>query len=155
MHGIRVRRGPTSRHPAGNRNRGFSLIELLLVLVILAVLAAVVIPKFTGRSEQAKVTAAQTDIANLEVAIDAFEIDNGRFPTAEEGIRILYERPSDLPSWRGPYLKRGIPVDPWQNEYVYLYPGRYNREGYDLYSLGPDLQEGTEDDVINWSLEER
>ena len=117
-------------------------------------LAALVVPKFAGRSQEARVTAARTDIHSLEVAIDAFEIDAGRFPTSEEGLRVLYERPANLDSWR-PYLKQGIPRDPWNNEYVYEYPGRYNREGYDLYSLGPDLQQGSEDDVMNWTLEDR
>ena len=81
-----------------DRRRGFSLIELLLVLVILATLAALVIPKFTGRSKQAKVTAAQTDIGRIEVALDAFEIDTGRYPTSQEGLRALLEQPSDTDS---------------------------------------------------------
>ena len=144
----------TCRNRGAVYQGGFSLIELLLVLVILAVLAAVVIPKFTGRSEQAKVNAAGSDIHAIELAMDAFEIDNGRFPTNDEGIRALYERPNDADSWHQ-YLKRGMPVDPWANDYIYVYPGRYNEEGYDLYSLGPDEQEGTEDDVINWSLDDR
>jgi general secretion pathway protein G len=131
------------------------MIELLLVLVILGVLAAIVVPKFAGRSEQAKVTAAKTDIGRLEVALDAFEIDNGRFPTSQEGLRVLFERPSDGQSWRGPYIKRGIPRDPWSNEYIYEYPGRYNENGYDLYSMGPDMRQGSEDDVTNWTVEDR
>lgn len=139
----------------GRRNRAFTLIELLLVLVILGVLAALVVPKFAGRSEQAKITAAKTDISRIEVALDAFEIDNSRFPTSQEGLRALYERPSNSETWKGPYLKRGVPKDPWQNEYIYEYPGRYNENGYDLYSMGPDLRQGSEDDVTNWSLEDR
>jgi general secretion pathway protein G len=151
----RPARGRTA-FPARRCGRGgFSLVELLLVLVILAVLAGIVVPKFTGRSEQAKVTAAQTDIGRLEVAFDAFEIDNGRYPTADEGVEALIERPSDSDTWRGPYLKRGMPRDPWGNEYVYEYPGRWNENGYDLYSLGPDGQDGTEDDIVNWSEEDR
>jgi general secretion pathway protein G len=134
---------------------GFTMIELLLVLVILGVLAAIVVPKFAGRSEQAKVTAAKTDIGRLEVALDAFEIDNGRFPTSQEGLRVLFERPSDAQAWRGPYIKRGIPRDPWNNEYIYEYPGRYNENSYDLYSMGPDMRQGSEDDVTNWTVEDR
>ena len=132
-------------------HRGFTLIELLLVLAILAVLAVVVVPKLTGRSKQAKETAAQTDVANLEVAIDAFEVDCARYPTTEESLGALVQQPSDLPEWRGPYLKRGMPKDPWQNLYVYRYPGQHNAGGYDLYSLGPDGQEGGGDDIDNWS----
>ncbi len=131
--------------------RGFTLVELLLVLVILASLAVIVVPKLTGRSEQARVTAAQTDIAHLETALDAFEVDNGRYPTTEEGIAALVEAPPDLDEWRGPYIKRGVPNDPWGTPYVYTYPGRYNTSGYDLYSMGPDGQEGGDDDIDNWS----
>ena len=131
--------------------KGFTLIELLLVLVILATLATVIVPKFTKRSEQAKITAAGTDISNMEVSLDAFEIDTGRYPTNNEGIKALIEEPSDAEGWKGPYLKRGVPKDPWGNEYSYKQPGQNNEYGYDLYSSGPDKQEGTEDDIINWS----
>lgn len=134
-----------------SRRGGFSLIELLLVLVILATLAALVVTKFAGRSKQAKVTAAQTEVSRLETALDAFEIDVGRYPTSQEGLRALYEQPSNAESWKGPYLKRGVPQDPWRNEYIYEYPGRYNQDGFDLHSLGPDCQDGTADDIKNWS----
>ncbi len=150
---MRAQRG--RRLPSRTACRAFSLIELLLVLVILSVLAALVVPKFTGRSEQAKVTAAQTDIGRLEVALDAFEIDNSRFPQSDEGLWALIEQPSDAEFWRGPYLKRGMPKDPWNNEYIYEYPGRYNENSYDLHSLGPDEQDGTEDDIANWSEDDR
>ncbi len=129
---------------------GFTLIELLLVLVILTVLAAVVVPKFTNRSEQARVTAARTDIANLEVALDAYEIDCGRFPSSEEGLAALVVQPGSARNWKGPYVKRGVPSDPWGNPYVYRYPGQHNPNGYDLHSTGPDGREGT-DDIDNWS----
>jgi general secretion pathway protein G len=127
------------------------LIELLLVMVILAVLAAVIVPKFTRRSEQARTTAARADIANLELALDSFEIDTGRYPTSSEGLQVLVEQPSDAKDWRGPYIKRGIPSDPWGNLYVYVYPGKNNQDDYDLYSLGPDGQSGSDDDITNWS----
>jgi general secretion pathway protein G len=130
--------------------RGFTLIELLLVLVILGVLAVVVVPRFTGRSEQARVTAARTDIANLEVALDTFEVDNGRYPSSEEGLGALVQQPSGLENWSGPYIRRGIPNDPWGNPYIYRYPGQQNRNSYDLYSMGPDGQEGGADDITNW-----
>ena len=139
------------RRGAHGRWRGFTLVELLLVLVILAVLAVVVVPKFTGRSQQAKVTAAQTDIANLEVAIDAFEVDCSRYPATQEGVAALVQQPSGLVEWKGPYLKRGVPKDPWRSLYVYRYPGQHNPNGYDLYSLGPDGQEGGGDDIGNWT----
>lgn len=129
--------------------RGFTLVELLLVLVILGTLAAIVVPKFAGRSEQAKVTAAKSQISSFEVALDAFEIDNSFFPTGNDGLLVLIERPADSTDWRGPYLK-DIPLDPWGMAYVYVYPGQHNVEGYDLMSLGPDAKAGSEDDISNW-----
>jgi general secretion pathway protein G len=135
---------------------GFTLIELLLVLVILATLAAVVTPKFTKRSEQARITAAKTQISQFEVALSAFEIDVGRYPTTPEGLRALVEKPTaDADGWLQPYIERDVPKDPWGNEYVYRYPGQYNEYGYDLYSLGPDGKLGGDDDITNWSEERR
>ena len=132
--------------------KGFTLIELLLVLVILAVLGAVVVPKFTKRSQQAKETAAKTDIANLEVALDSFEIDTSRYPTNSEAIGALIRPPVNVEDdWKGPYLKRGVPTDPWGKEYLYKQPGQYNEYGYDLSSYGPDGINGTEDDIKNWT----
>ncbi len=135
------------------RRGGFTLIELLLVLVILSVLAAVVVPKFTRRSEQARITAARTDIANLEVALDAFEIDTGRYPTTQEGLEALVEEPSGVRDWRGPYIKRGAPGDPWGNPYLYKQPGDHNSASYDLHCYGPDGQSGGGDDIDNWSTQ--
>jgi general secretion pathway protein G len=130
--------------------RGFTLIELLLVLVILAVLAAVVVPKFTARSEQARTTAAKTDISSMETALDAFEVDCGRYPSTEEGLRALVEAPGNVQNWRGAYLKRGVPNDPWGNAYVYRFPGSGAANSYDLYSMGPDGREGG-DDITNFA----
>ncbi len=130
---------------------GFTLIEVLLVMVILTVLAAVVVPKFTKRSEQARITAAHTDIANLEVALDAYEVDNGSYPSTSEGLKALIENPSDSKNWKGPYLKRGVPNDPWDNQYVYTQPGKHNTYGYDLLSFGSDKKEGGDDDIDNWT----
>lgn len=144
-------RRPTRPAAAPRRARGFTLIELLLVLAILAALAAMVVPKFTRRSQQAKITAAQVDISNVELALDAFEVDCGRFPTTQEGLGALIEQPANADGWMGPYIKRGIPKDPWVNPYVYRYPGQQNTDGYDLHSYGPDGQNGGEDDIDNWS----
>ncbi len=129
--------------------RGFTLMELLLVLVILGVLAALVIPKFTGRSEQARETAAKADIASIKLAINTFEIDNGRYPTTDEGLGALITKPANVSGWRQPYLDGGMPKDPWGNEYQYRYPGQRNAQGFDLWSFGPDGRE-SEDDIGNW-----
>ncbi|MCK9266415.1 type II secretion system major pseudopilin GspG [bacterium] len=130
---------------------GFTLIELLLVMVILSVLATVVVPKFTKRSEQARIVAAQSSITNLEVALESFEVDTGRYPTSEEGLQALVSAPAQLNNWRGPYVKRGVPKDPWGNNYIYKSPGEHNTNSFDLYSYGPDRQEGGDDDIDNWS----
>jgi general secretion pathway protein G len=129
----------------------FTLIELLLVLVILAVLAAVVVPKFTHRSEEAKIAAAKADIAAFDVALDAYEIDNSRFPSNEEGLNGLIAAPSSATAWKGPYIKRAVTNDPWGHPYIYRAPGQHNPTGYDLSSSGPDAREGTDDDIDNWS----
>jgi general secretion pathway protein G len=133
-------------------NKGFTLIELLLVLIILSILASIVVPKYAKRSEQARITAAHTDIANLEVALDSFEVDTGRLPSTEEGLIALIEMPAQLTDWKGPYIKRGVPNDPWGSPYVYKSPGDHNTNDYDLSSYGPDKKEGGGDDIDNWSI---
>ena len=130
--------------------RGFTLIELLLVLVILATLAAIVVPKFTRRAEQTKLTAATTEISYIATALDIFEVDCARYPTTEEGLKALVEQPSNADGWHGVYLDRQ-PIDPWGKPYVYRCPGQHNTSGYDLYSFGPDGQDGGGDDIDNWS----
>ncbi len=138
---LRARRG---------RRAGFTLIEMLLVLVILGTLAAIVVPKFAGRTEQARVTAAETQIATFETVLDAFEIDNGFYPKGGNGLEDLVEEPSNATNWRGPYLSQDIPLDPWENAYIYECPGKHNERGFDLTSLGPDGRSGGDDDITNW-----
>ena len=133
-----------------SRARTFTMVELLLVLVILATLAAIVLPKFTGRSEQARETAARTEISGVEMALDAFEVDQGFYPSSDQGLKALVEEPDAVKNWR-PYLKKAVEKDPWGNPYVYVYPGKHNENGYDLSSCGPDGREGTDDDITNWS----
>jgi general secretion pathway protein G len=131
-------------------SRGFTLIELLLVLVILGVLAAIVVPKFSGRTEQARLTAAQTQISSFSTALDAFEVDNGYFPKGKAGLNDLIQQPRDAQGWKGPYLKE-VPKDPWGRDYVYECPGRNNATSYDIVSMGPDGRLGNEDDISNWT----
>ena len=133
---------------------GFTLIEIMLVVVIIGILVAMVAPNLSGRSEQARITAAKTDIeANLATALDLFELDNGQYPSTDQGLKALLIEPSTSPEmmhWNGPYLKRKeIPQDPWNRDYVYVSPGKNNVKDYDLSSLGPDGIE-SEDDITNW-----
>ena len=130
-----------------NRRSAFTLVEMLLVVTIIGILAALVIPKIVGRSEQARITAAQTDInAGIKTALDAFEVDNGFYPRS---LQDLVTAPSNARNWHGPYLDK-LPMDPWYNPYVYYYPGKHNANGYDLLSVGLDGKEGTDDDIVNW-----
>ena len=135
-----------------NKRQGFTLIELLLVLVILASLAAIVVPKFAGRAEQGKITQAITQLSSFESALEIFELDMGSYPSTVQGLDALVNRPAGFDKWKQPYLKRqDIPLDPWGNEYEYRYPGQKNEYGYDLYSGGPDGREGGDDDIDNWT----
>ena len=143
--------GRTYKHWHQTGRTGFSLIELLLVMVILVVLAGIVATRFTGRSEQARQAAARTGISQIGVALDTFETDNGRYPTTEEGLKALIANPGSVQSWNGPYLKdlQDLPKDPWGQPFLYRFPGENNPGGYDLWSLGADGREGA-DDVANW-----
>jgi general secretion pathway protein G len=126
----------------------FTLIELLLVMMILAILAAVVVPKFTNRMGDAQIKAAQTQLSLFKTALQMFEVDNGRFPTTDEGLNALVTNPSNLPNWKsGGYIsEQKIPNDPWGTAYIYRAPGNNGKE-FDLLSAGPDKQEGTPDDI--------
>jgi len=131
---------------------GFTLVELLLVLFILATLAAIVLPRFSGTTERGRVTAAQTQISAFKTALDAFEVDMGHYPPGKGGLMDLIVQPRNAPNWHGPYLdKDAIPKDPWQNDYIYECPGRHNPSSYDIMSMGADGRAGTEDDICNWT----
>jgi general secretion pathway protein G len=133
------------------RQRGFTLVEMLLVLVILATLAAIVYPKVMGRSEQARITAAQTQIANFKTALDAYEVDNGKYPQGRNGLNDLIVQPRDAVSWHGPYLE-SIPKDPWGNDYAYECPGKHNPSSYDISSPGPP---GAQSPIGNWQTQSK
>ncbi|MFH1309097.1 MAG: type II secretion system major pseudopilin GspG [Candidatus Omnitrophota bacterium] len=127
--------------------RGFTLIEIMLVVVIIGVLAAMVVPKLTGRTKQTKNAVAKVDVdVNLPLALDLYELDLGEFPSSLDN---LTDNKTNSDTWRGPYLKK-IPKDAWGNSYYYKYPGEHNKYGYDLYSAGADAQAGTNDDIVNW-----
>jgi general secretion pathway protein G len=140
--------GMLGTHPSGKR--AFTLVEILLVVVIIGILAALVIPKIAGTGERARVTAAQADInGGIKSALGQYEVDNGFYPKSLQDLIIA---PGDAKNWHGPYFDPPkLPVDPWGNPYIYYYPGKHNQSSYDLLSVGPDGKEGTEDDIGNWT----
>ncbi len=128
--------------------RAFTLVEILLVVVIIGILAALVIPRIAGSSERARVTAATTDInGGIKSALGQYEVDNGFYP---KSLQDLITQPGNAKGWHGPYLDR-LPSDPWGNAYIYSYPGKHSAGAYDLLSAGADTKEGTDDDVVSWA----
>ena len=131
---------------------GFTLIELMLVVIIISALAAMILPRLAGRTEQARVSIAKADInANIPTALDLYELDNGSYPTTEQGLNALLTKPAASASlnWNGPYLKKE-PKDPWGRLYQYRFPSTHNdQKDYELFSFGPDGVESN-DDIANW-----
>lgn len=142
---------------AKRRQAGFTLIEIMVVVVILGILAAMVAPKILSRPDQAKVTVARSDIETISQALELYRLDNGFYPSLDQGLDALVKKPTSAPEPRNwnpeGYLKKA-PIDPWGNSYMYLQPG--NKGKYDLYSLGADGREGGEKldaDLGNWEEE--
>lgn len=138
------------------RNAGFSILELLLVLVILGILAGIVGVRFAGQSAKAKVTAAKQQLSELNSALVQYNIDTAEFPSTQEGLGALRERPNSVSEdeyRKGGYLQKSLKDDPWGNPWQYTYPGTNNND-FDLYSFGPDGKQGGDDDITNWSEED-
>lgn len=133
--------------------RGFTLIELMVVLVIIGVLGALIVPNVLGRADEARITAAKTDISHMMSALKLYKLDNQRYPTADQGLQALVEKPSAPPvpnGWRKPYLEK-LPTDPWGNAYQYINPGIKGE--VDIMSLGADGKpggEGNDADIGSW-----
>lgn len=135
-------------HASFARQMGFTLMELIVVMMIITILAGAVTLQVVNRVQNARRARALQDIAVLESALDMYAADNGRPPSTEQGLAALVGKPSSAPlprNWDGPYIKKGIPVDPWGNEYIYQYPGQLNPGSYDLISYGADGRPGGDD----------
>jgi general secretion pathway protein G len=147
------------KRKASSRRSAFTLLEILLVVAILALLAALVAPSLWRMGDQARVDIAKSEVGrngNISRALKKYRIDVGAFPDTDEGLEALFERPNSIDDdderWKGPYLE-GTPEelrDPWGNEFNYKSPGEFHEDAFDLWSNGPDGKEGTDDDVKNW-----
>jgi len=138
------------RMPFSDR-RGFTLLELLVVVAIIGLLAGYVGPKYFGQLGKAEVKAARAQIDGLDKALDQYRLDVGRYPTTEQGLNVLNIKPADISRWAGPYLKKDVPPDPWGNAYIYKSPGAHG--DYDLSSRGRDGRPGgtgEDADITNW-----
>ncbi len=145
---------------ADRTTQGFTLIEILIVVGIIGLLASVLVTNLIGRAGQAKVDLASTQIRQLEQALEMYKLDNGRYPSEEQGLAALVRKPSGEPTPRrynpGGYVKRDAITDPWGMRYEYKTPGTHNAHSFDLFSLGPDGTQGGEGeaiDITNWDTE--
>ena len=140
------------------RNSGFTLVELILVLIILSLLAAIVVPRLVGTGKDARIDAAKGQIGMFKTALAMYALHNySNHPQSQQGLKALVEKPGTPPipkKWKGPYLDGNIPKDPWGNDYLYECPGKHFPKGFDIWCKGPDGQEGTDDDIGNWNLQE-
>lgn len=138
-----------------NKQKGFTLLEVMVVIVILGILASMVVPNLMGNKDKADQQKAVSDIVALENALDMYRLDNSIYPTTEQGLEALVQEPTISPEPRNyrpdGYLKR-LPQDPWRNDYMLLSPGEHGK--IDVFSAGPDGQAGTEDDIGNWNLQQ-
>ena len=139
------------KHGTGSAARGFTLLELLVVMVIIGLLAGFVAPRYFAQVGKSQVKVAKAQIDALDKALDQFRLDVGRYPTTEEGLQALVAAPSNEPAWSGPYLKKGVPADPWGRPYLYAQPGSHG--DFDLLSYGKDGRAGgtgEDADITNW-----
>ena len=142
-----------SRRSMGSTQSGFTLIEVMVVVAILAVIAAMVVPNIVGKDDQARVARVKSDLRSISAAVDMFKLEQYRYPSQDEGLTALVEKPDNAKNWpAGGYL-RTVPVDPWDNPYIYIVPGSSGRP-YEILSLGADGQEGGEEYAADISMDD-
>lgn len=137
---------------SGRRESGVTLIEMLVVVTIIGLFATVAAMRFLPRAEDAKVVAARSQISVFSNALALYKLDTGRFPSTEQGLKALRDRPQDQDQWQGPYIDKDLPLDPWGHAYSYKFPGEHGEEP-DIESYGADGQpggEGTSADIVSW-----
>lgn len=135
-----------------NKQSGFTLIELMIVVIIMAALAGMVLPRLLDRADDAKINISKGEIASITMALKFYKLDNGVYPGQQDGgLDALMTKPASAKNWKGPYLEKD-PNDPWKRSYKYKYRGDHNPTGFDLWSTGPD-ESNSEDDVNNWDDE--
>jgi len=135
------------------KQKGFTFMEIMVVIVIIAILAVMIVPNILKRVDQARVAKAENDIRSLETALDTYKLDNGIYPSTEQGLGALTAKPSGSPipsNWNGPYVKQ-LPKDPWNNFYQYAMPGKHGDDSYDVWSKGPP---GENKEIGNWNLQQ-
>jgi len=144
------------KEPIRRYQQGFTLIEIIIVVIIMSLIAALVVPRLFKKVEKSKQQIAKIQILMIEKAVKDFKLDTSRYPTTEEGLKSLMEKPSGARNWDGPYLEKGIPLDPWGGDYTYTYPGK--NYTFEIVSFGADGKkdgEGENKDVNNWQVNEK
>jgi len=139
------------------RRRGFTLIEVLMVLVILVIIMSLAVGSYTSAQKKAQINAAKAQIGLFETPLETYHLDMNAYPSSNQGLEALRSPPSDVQNsekWGGPYLNKPIPLDPWGHSYQYVSPGKYNPDSYDVWSVGPDGVDGTNDDIGNWNIQQ-
>jgi len=133
------------------RKSGFTLVELLVVIIIIALLSSIVAPKLFGKLDDAKVKTAYSQMQMFSTALDSFRLDVGHYPTTEDGLKTLWDKHSTIKGWNGPYLPKKVKGDPWKTQYMYASPGKDGND-YELYSFGADGKKGGSDDSADISI---